>query len=148
MAGKINEPRLENVPVSEEVKNGMSLNICDQQWIKRLLDMQAAAIGEDIDIIITNLVKSLAQVVNEANQGMLRKLDEQSCLINTIKNDVQQIKNDIIDIKKQLGEIDDEQHSHATRIAILEKYAGFWNTALRVGIAAAIAVSICLLIFR
>lgn len=146
--GKLdNEPRLDNVPVSEEVKSGMSLNICDQQWIKRLLDMQAAAIGEDIDVIISNLVKSLAQVVSEANQEMLRQMNDHKCLISGIKEDVQQIKNDIIDIKKQLGDIDDEQHSHATRIAILEKYASFWNTVLRVGLAAAIAVGICLLIF-
>lgn len=146
MAKAIKELELKDVPVSDEVRQGMSLNPNDQQWIKRLLDMQAGAIGEDVNTLITELTKALAQVQQEQNERMFKALDEQSCLIKGIKEDVKEIKGEIIDINKKLGELDGKQRTHDIEIALLKRYSSFWSTALRIGVTVSIAVGITLLI--
>jgi hypothetical protein len=134
------------IPVSKKVKSGMSLNVCDQQWIKRLLDTQAGAIGEAFDVNITQLTKALAEVQEDQNKRMFTVLEEQHCLIKEIKDDVKEIKDDIIEIKAKLGELDNKQHDHDIEIVLLKKYSSFWSTALRIGITVGIAVGITLMI--
>ena len=134
------------IPVSKKVKSGMSLNVCDQQWIKRLLDTQAGAIGEAFDVNITQLTKALAEVQEDQNRRMFTVLEEQHCLIKEIKDDVKEIKDDIIEIKAKLGELDNKQHDHDIEIVLLKKYSSFWSTALRIGITVGIAVGITLMI--
>jgi len=133
-------------PVSDKVKSGMSLNVCDQQWIKRLLDTQASAIGEAFDINITSLTKALAQVQQEQNDRMFKVLEEQNCMIKGIKEDVGKIKDDILEIKTKLGELDSKQHDHDIEIILLKKYASFWSTALRILVGVSIAVGLTLFI--
>jgi len=146
MVKAIKELELKDVPVSEEVRQGMSLNPNDQQWIKRLMDMHSGAIGQDVDILMTELARAFAQSISESNREMFRRFDEQSCLMNGIKGDVNEIKLDITKIKKQLGELDGKQRTHDIEIALLKKYSSFWSTALRVGITVGIAVGIILMI--
>jgi hypothetical protein len=134
------------IPVSKKVKSGMSLNVCDQQWIKRLLDTQAGAIGEACNVNITQLTKALAEVQEDQNKRMFTVLEEQHCLIKEIKDDVKEIKDDIIEIKAKLGELDNKQHDHDIEIVLLKKYSSFWSTALRIGITVGIAVGITLMI--
>ena len=148
MVKAIKELELKDVPVSEEVRQGMSLNPNDQQWIKRLLDTQAGAIGEAFDVNITQLTKALAEVQEDQNRRMFTVLEEQHCLIKEIKDDVKEIKDDIIEIKAKLGELDNKQHDHDIEIILLKKYTNFWSTALRVALAVALAVSISLFIIR
>ena len=136
------------IPVSKKVKSGMSLNVCDQQWIKRLLDTQAGAIGEAFDVNITQLTKALAEVQEDQNKRMFTVLEEQNKLIKEIRNDVIGIKNDINSIKIRLDNLSGKQNEHEVDITLLKKYTSFWSTALRVALAVALAVSISLFIIR
>lgn len=86
------ETNYENIPISDDVKKGMSLTPYDQLFIKRLFDRQDMIMGEVID--------AMTKVIAE-------KFNEQTAILF-------EIQKDIVKIKKVVA-------NHEIRLTALEK---------------------------
>jgi len=94
---------LAKVPVSDRIKSEMTLKVADQQWFKRLLDLQQDTWNQAFDKNIVELTRALAEVIQESNSRMFSLLEEQGIAIREIQGDIKEIKQSIehlnLDIK-------------------------------------------------
>jgi hypothetical protein len=125
------------VPVSDKTLKGMSLNIDDRAFIKRSLDAHNEDWNKAFDKNIVELTKALAEVIQQQNERMFLSLEKQNKLITEIRNDV-------ICIKERLKLLEQRQDTQDLRLRVLEIYAGWPSTIIRVLIAAIIGVLIAL----
>jgi hypothetical protein len=100
----------DNIPISEETKKGMSLTIDDQAFIKRCFDRQdetiEAFIKSTYDEHATIIIGVVREMIEEQNEKLLSKIDEQ----NKIIKEIQQL----------ISDIQDELREHDARIKKLE----------------------------
>ena len=104
----------ENIPISDDTIKGLSWNIYDQQFLKRVLDRQ----DEVIQKYISNIYDEHATIIIDEVRKMLNeiKLDIKAIHIELkdIQVDLKNINNEIIDLKKDILD-------HEWRIGRIEK---------------------------
>jgi len=91
--------------ISAKTREGMSLTIDDQKWIKVVLDRQHDSWSEAFDINIKELTNALAEVIQESNTRMFAILEEQNCLIKEIQSDIREIKQTIKHLDMEIKDI-------------------------------------------
>lgn len=96
---------LKKVPVSDRIKGEMSLTVADQQFIKRVLDLQCDTWNDAFDSNVAELTKALAEVVQEQNHKMFSILEEQFVLIKEIQSDIKKIKQSIEHLNLEVKDI-------------------------------------------
>ena len=107
----------DKIPISEETKKGMTLNINDLGAIGRMLAMQDAAydeqfealtemnkvVKESLDVILSQ-VRSMAVTINEVKAAMKAMKKD----VNVLKQEFNAIKNEVADINVRLSEVECE----------------------------------------
>ena len=91
--------------ISTKTKQGMSLTIDDQKWIKVVLDRQQDSWNDAFDVNIEQLTKALAEVIQESHTRMFDLLEEQAKLIRKIQSDIGEIKQSIKDLNLEIKDI-------------------------------------------
>jgi hypothetical protein len=127
------------VCMSKEALAKMSLNPYDQLFICRLLNLRDDAVKDEIS-------QSLADVLLAHFNQVFKAQDAQNNQLGEIARDIKDIKFDIKDIKTRLKEVENQVTEEEKRITRLERSQRWWNIALRIAIAVAIATIITLII--
>ena len=91
--------------ISTKTKQGMSLTVDDQKWIKVILDRQQDSWNEAFDINIEQITKALAEVIHESHSRMFSLLEEQAKLIKKIQSDIGEIKQSIKELNLEIKDI-------------------------------------------
>jgi chromosome segregation ATPase len=107
----------DKIPISEETKKGMTLNINDLGAIGRMLAMQDAAYDEQFEAltemnkvvkdsldVILSQVRSMAVTINEVKAAMKAMKKD----VNVLKQEFNAIKNEVADINVRLSEVECE----------------------------------------
>lgn len=106
--------RYDNVPISDETRKGMTLNIDDLAAIGRLLSLQ--------DLEYEDRFAELASYAKRQDIVQRDILDQ------------------ITAINERIDKIEHRLKSDDDRIKALEQYASFWSTALRIAIGSLITL--------
>ena len=127
---------MQDVPVSKTTQKGMSLNIDDQAFIKRSLDIQNEGIEDYIsktyDLHAALICETVREIVKEQNDRMFREIKE--------------IKTSIESINLRLDGIEGNLDVKEVRIISLEKYMSWESTLIRIALGVCIAVGIVYLL--
>ena len=129
--------KYENIPVSAKTRKGMSLTSDDTQYLGRMLTVMDDSWNDAFDKSIAELTKALAEVIQAQNDRMFETLEAQNKLI-------MQIRDDVILIKDRLEKLEASQGSQDVRLILLEKYAGWGSTIIRIIFAAVMGAAIAL----
>jgi hypothetical protein len=122
---------LKDVPILKERRSQMSMNIADQQFIKRLLDLQNKVLSSHIEKVyaghIKGVYRSLAEILAANTEKVFRLLAEQSAILVDIHKEVKEVRQDIremkVDIKlinERLFKLEDRMDMAEAKIIVLE----------------------------
>jgi hypothetical protein len=137
---------LGKVPISAKAKKGMTLTGDDQQWLKRLLDLQSDSFNDAFDVNVTELTKALAETINESNLKMFSILDDQNKSIARIEVNVGKVMDRLSEIEKRLDGIETNLTDKEIRLILLEQYMSMKYTLVRGLIAIAVGLGLGFLI--
>jgi len=84
--------KYDNIPMSDEAKEAMSLNSSDQQWIKRLFDRQ--------DEVMGRIIEAMTKVISE-------KFNEQTSVLLLIQEDIVKIHKILADHEKRIKPLEE-----------------------------------------
>lgn len=147
--------KLPDIPVTDQTLKGMSWNIDDRKFYKVGLDYQTnllkSHITRNVNKQFSRIARELAETLIARDRVMFDKMDEQTALIKTIQEDVDQVKKDIDGIKIKIKDVEDglgkQLESLAVSVEKLKKKNSGWAIAKRITIAVLIAVLMALLAF-
>ena len=122
---------LNKVPISDKVKKGMTLTVEDQQWLKRLLDLQSDTFNDAFDVNIKELTGALAEVIQAQNMKVFAVMETQTESIKKISGNVDRIVGRLDIIENRLVSIEKSGNDRERRIAFLERYASIPQTIMR-----------------
>lgn len=136
------------VPMTEESRKRMSLNIYDLQYLIRLQEMSNDAFREELQELYEkdneNTVKLVVEAVTkqlaETFTNYTRALEELSLVQNEIKEGILKLTQRIDTVHNQVFVTDEK------RITYLEKYAGWFQTMMRGAAYVVMAVILTLLL--
>jgi hypothetical protein len=99
-----------DLPVSEETKSGMSINIDDQKWFKLLFDRQDTVLHEFItrtyDEHATIIIGVVRDLIREQNETIFARIDAQTKIIQKIQNLIVDIQNELRDHDTRIKKLD------------------------------------------
>jgi hypothetical protein len=113
---------MENTSMSKKTKEGMSLTVDDQKWIKLLFDRQ-----DEINLSnFTRIIESFENKLNALEEKFFAALDK---------------------INGRLDSIEDSIDDKDARLKIIERHISPSGTLVRVGLGVAIGIIISVIIF-
>jgi hypothetical protein len=113
---------MENTSMSKKTKEGMSLTVDDQKWIKLLFDRQ-----DEINLSnFTRIIESFENKLNALEEKFFVALDK---------------------INGRLDSIEDSIDDKDARLKIIERHISPSGTLVRVGLGVAIGIIISVIIF-
>jgi hypothetical protein len=128
-----------NVELTENPIPGMSLNIDDQVWIKRLFDRQDSAIEKYIsdtyDKHASLICEQLAEIIQSQNDKLFDA-------ITSIETKINEIEKRLGSIECRIDIMEEKGDRREVRLALLEQYSSFSYTLLRIGITLAIGLGL------
>ena len=133
---------LNKVPISDKVKEGMTLTVEDQQWLKRLLDLQSDTFNDAFDVNIKELTGALAEVIQAQNMKVFAVMEKQTESIERVSANVDRIVGRLDIIETRLVSLEKSGNDREKRIAFLERYASLPQTIMRHVIAMFIGIVI------
>ena len=123
---------LNNLPISDKTREGLTPeNINYIGAVGRMLLLQ----DNYNEKLIDQIAIDLAEVTTATNAKIFKLLEDQHTLILAIKTDIGAIK-------RRLDIIEDRLDTRDVKIALLEKYASFGNTAARIAVGIIIGIAI------
>ena len=133
---------LNKVPISDKVKKGMTLTVEDQQWLKRLLDLQSDTFNDAFDVNIKELTGALAEVIQAQNMKVFAVMEKQTESIERVSVNVDRIVGRLDIIETRLVSLEKSGNDREKRIVFLERYASPPQTIMRHVIAMFIGIVI------
>ena len=118
---------LKKVPISDKVRSEMSLTIADQQFIKRVLDLQCDTWNDAFDVNIKELTASLAEVIAPISVVLARLekgLADLNVEMKEVRSEVRELRISIKEINTDLISIKSQVKEHNYRLGIIEKHLG------------------------
>jgi len=140
---------INRVPMTQESRERMSLNIYDLQYLIRLQDMSNDSFREELKEIYikdnTELCKSVTDIVCKQ---LSETLAPWSDTLQRLEKGQKEIATTLEEMKIRLGEVEDRVYvDDNKRLIKLERYASVKWTIIRNVITAIIAIGISILAF-
>jgi archaellum component FlaC len=101
--------RYDKVPISDQTKRGMSLNIDDLGAIGRMLSLQ--------DLVYDEQFEKIAKLIDKQSAIMLQVLTE----LGEVKSDIKDIKKEIVELRSDQNHLREDVGDLADRVGVVEK---------------------------
>jgi hypothetical protein len=112
------------VPMTQESRARMTLNIYDLQYLIRLQDLSNDAFREELKKLYEEdndtMCKNIAEIVEAQNKILFKAIENQTNVIEVVAKDISIIKKDIINIKDRLEIIEDSVEKDENEIKLIK----------------------------